>query len=69
MALITFSGYPSSGKTRRAIQLKDYLDRHLLDPPYNGQVQKVVILSDDSVNIDRSSYDGDALIPFLTPFH
>jgi len=57
MALITFSGYPSSGKTRRAIQLKDYLDRHLLDPPYNGQAQKVVILSDNSVNIDRSSYD------------
>jgi protein KTI12 len=65
MALITFSGYPSSGKTRRAIQLKDYLDRHL---PDNSQAQKVVILSDNSVNIDRSSYDGDALIPFFNPF-
>jgi protein KTI12 len=51
MALITFSGYPSSGKTRRAIQLKDYLDRRLA-------ADKVLILSDDSLNIDRSSYDG-----------
>ena len=65
MAFITFSGYPSSGKTHRAIQLKDYLDRRLADPPYNGQAQKVVILSDDSLNIDRFSYDGAALtIPF-----
>jgi len=64
MALITLSGYPSSGKTRRAIQLKDYLDRRLADPPYNSQAQKVVLLSDDSVNIDRSSYDGAAVIPY-----
>ena len=63
MALITFSGYPSSGKTRRAILLKHYLDRRLAGPPYNGQAHKVVLLSDDSVNIDRSSYDGAALIP------
>jgi len=57
MALITFSGYPSSGKTRRAIQLKDHLDHRLADPSYTGQRQKVVILSDDSLNIERSSYD------------
>jgi protein KTI12 len=61
MALITLSGYPSSGKTRRAIQLKHYLDRRLADSPHT---QNVVLLSDDSVNIDRSSYDGAAVIPY-----
>jgi protein KTI12 len=55
MALVTFSGYPSSGKTHRAIQLKEHLERRL---SYNSQELKVVILSDDSLNIDRSSYDG-----------
>jgi protein KTI12 len=58
MALVTFSGYPSSGKTHRAIQLKEHLERRLADPSYNDQGLKVVILSDVSLNIDRSSYDG-----------
>ncbi|KAH9994026.1 chromatin associated protein KTI12 [Russula vinacea] len=56
MALITFSGYPSSGKTRRAIQLKEHLDRRLADPSCNDLRQKVAILSDDLLNVDRSSY-------------
>jgi protein KTI12 len=60
MALITLSGYPSSGKTRRAVQLKDYLDRRL------AEAHKVVLLSDDSVNVDRSSYDGAAVIPYAS---
>jgi len=57
MALITFTGYPSSGKTRRAIQLKDHLVHRLADPAYKGPSLKVFILSDDLVNVDRSSYD------------
>lgn len=66
MALITFTGYPSSGKTRRACQLKDHLDRRIADP--SGQ--KVIILSDDSLNVVRSSYDGmpPYLFLFLPPF-
>jgi protein KTI12 len=64
MALVTFSGFPSSGKTRRATQLKEHLEARLADPSYNGQGLKVVILSDDSLNIDRSSYDG-AVPPLL----
>ena len=58
MALITFSGYPCSGKTRRATQLKDHLECRLADPSYNGPLLKVVILSDDTLNVDRSSYNG-----------
>ncbi|KAI0266712.1 chromatin associated protein KTI12 [Gloeopeniophorella convolvens] len=57
MALVTFSGYPSSGKTRRVAQLKEHLDRRLSDPSYAGPPLKVVVISDDTLNINRSSYD------------
>ena len=58
MALVTFSGYPCSGKTRRADQLKDYMESRLADPSYSGPLLKVIVLSDDTLNIDRSSYNG-----------
>jgi protein KTI12 len=58
MALVTFSGYPCSGKTRRATQLKDNLECRLADPSYSGPLLKVVVLSDDTLNVDRSSYNG-----------
>ncbi|KAN0134033.1 Chromatin associated protein KTI12 [Lactarius tabidus] len=57
MALVTFSGYPCSGKTRRATQLKDHLESRLADPSYSGSPLKVIVLSDDTLNIDRSSYN------------
>ncbi|KAF8274607.1 chromatin associated protein KTI12 [Lactarius quietus] len=57
MALITFSGYPCSGKTRRATQLKDHLESRLAAPSYSGPFLKVIVLSDDSLNIDRDSYN------------
>lgn len=56
MALITFSGYPASGKTRRAIQLKEHLNRRLANSTCNA-LREVIVLSDDSLNIDRSSYN------------
>lgn len=58
MALITLSGYPSSGKTRRAQQIKDFLETRLQNKEYDGPKFKVVILSDDGLNLDRSAYDG-----------
>ncbi|KAI0072500.1 chromatin associated protein KTI12 [Panus rudis PR-1116 ss-1] len=57
MALITISGYPSSGKTRRAEQIKTHLEKRLQDPNYTGPKLKVHILSDDELNIDRSVYN------------
>lgn len=66
MALVTFSGYPSSGKTRRAIQLKEHLDRRLADPSCNASLRQVVVLSDDLLNIDRSSYNGSVPVPYPT---
>lgn len=58
MALITITGYPCSGKSRRAQQLKGYLESKLADPEYRGPTLKVVLLSDDDLNLSRSVYDG-----------
>ena len=58
MAFITISGYPASGKTRRAEQLKQHFERRLQDPDYDGPPLKVVIVSDDSLNLRRSVYNG-----------
>jgi protein KTI12 len=66
MALVTFSGYPSSGKTHRAIQLKEHLNRRLADPSCNA-LRQVVVLSDDSLNIERSSYNGTVPVPLRPP--
>lgn len=58
MALITVTGYPCSGKSKRAQQLKDHLESKLIDPEYRGPTLKVVLLSDDNLNLSRSVYDG-----------
>lgn len=58
MALITISGYPCSGKSRRAAQLKTHFEKLLEDASYTGPKLKVTVLSDDSLNIDRSAYDS-----------
>ncbi|KAA1471698.1 chromatin associated protein KTI12 [Dentipellis sp. KUC8613] len=57
MALITISGYPSSGKTKRASQIREYLEARLKDPEYTGPALTVRVLSDDILNIDRSAYN------------
>ena len=58
MALITITGYPSSGKSKRAQQLREYLESRLADPEYHGPTLKVAVLSDDNLNLSRSVYDG-----------
>jgi protein KTI12 len=62
MALITISGYPSSGKTRRAEQIKAALERRLEDPSYAGPKLKVVIISDDTLNIGRDAYNSPCFL-------
>jgi len=57
MALITISGYPSSGKTRRASQIKSHLESRLADPSYEGPRFKVSLVSDDILNISRDAYN------------
>lgn len=58
MALVTISGYPASGKTYRAEQLRTYLESRLSAPDYDGPRLKVVVISDDSLGLDRAAYDG-----------
>ncbi len=65
MALITISGYPCSGKSRRAQQIVNFIQEKLKDPEYNGPQLNVVLISDDSLNISRSAYDG----PHLASLH
>lgn len=65
MALITITGYPSSGKSKRAQQLKGYLEARLAGSEYHGPSLKVVVLSDDSLNLARSIYDGIRMRPYF----
>lgn len=58
MACITVSGFPCSGKTTRALELMHYLEERLASPEYEGDPYKVVIVSDQVLNVPRSSYDG-----------
>jgi len=57
MALITISGYPCSGKTTRALQIKHFLVDFLKDPAYNGPLRNVELISDDRLNFNRTVYD------------
>jgi protein KTI12 len=59
MALITISGYPSSGKTRRVNELKAYFEQALASSEYSGPKLKIVVISDDSLNIKRDVYNGE----------
>jgi protein KTI12 len=60
MALITISGYPSSGKSRRALQIKAHLETRLADQSYDGPKLKVSVISDDTLDIGRDAYDGES---------
>ena len=62
MALITISGYPCSGKTRRAGQIRESLERYLRDGSYQGPLTKAIVLSDEDLDLDRAVYDGPSSI-------
>ncbi|KAG7098910.1 hypothetical protein E1B28_000809 [Marasmius oreades] len=56
MALITLSGYPASGKSSRALQIKRYLQEKLAQDPLLSHLS-VVLLSDHSLSIPRDVYN------------
>lgn len=58
MACVTISGFPCSGKTARASELKIYLEERMAAPEYEGDKYKVLVLSDENLNVVRDSYDG-----------
>jgi tRNA uridine 5-carbamoylmethylation protein Kti12 len=70
MALITVSGFPSSGKTRRASQLKAHLENYLADPDYNGPRLSVSLISEEVLDIQRNVYDGaHSVYPVCSTVH
>ncbi|WVR03463.1 hypothetical protein IAU60_000454 [Kwoniella sp. DSM 27419] len=60
MALVTIAGYPCSGKSTRATQLQEYFTRRLGEADYEGPELQVVIVSDESSHVPRSTYDSSA---------
>lgn len=69
MALVTVSGYPCSGKSKRAEQLKAHLEARFQDPNYAGPRLKVVILSDETLSISRDAYSSESPAPTLHLSH
>lgn len=67
MALITVSGYPCSGKTTRALQIKDYFEAKLAASDYIGPTYAVVLIDDAGVNVTRASYSGAMPVMNLFP--
>ncbi|BEJ02508.1 hypothetical protein CcaverHIS631_0703030 [Cutaneotrichosporon cavernicola] len=57
MALVTISGFPSSGKSTRARQLHDYLQERIAAPDYDGPKFDVVVVDDTGCHVSRSAYD------------
>lgn len=59
MSLITFTGYPSSGKSTRALQLEKFLQQKqaLASTDSSFKRMKVVTINDESLGLDKSVYD------------
>ncbi|TVY34121.1 Protein kti12 [Lachnellula occidentalis] len=59
MPLITFTGYPTSGKTHRAQQLQNYLLTRISSLPDPASL-RVHLISDHTLSIPRSVYNLEA---------
>lgn len=60
MAFITISGYPCSGKSTRAQQIKQDFERRLLDESYSGPNFTVEVVDDPTSKVSREAYDSEA---------
>ncbi|GHJ84013.1 hypothetical protein NliqN6_0415 [Naganishia liquefaciens] len=58
MAFITISGYPCSGKSTRAQQIKKDFDRRLKDESYSGPSLSVEVVDDPISKVSREAYDN-----------
>ncbi|KIY70406.1 chromatin associated protein KTI12 [Cylindrobasidium torrendii FP15055 ss-10] len=56
MALITISGYPCSGKTHRAREIAEFLEKKMQET--DGPKQKVVMVSEHDLGVERKAYDN-----------
>jgi protein KTI12 len=62
MALITVTGFPCSGKSTRTEQLRADLENRIKDKDYTGPLKSVIVVSDDTLDVQRLSYDGKFII-------
>lgn len=58
MPLIIVSGYPSSGKTTRSNELKKALEDRIHQNIDNTKDYRVIIINDESLNIEKETYRG-----------
>lgn len=58
MAFITISGYPCSGKSTRAQQIKKDFERRLKEESYSGPNLTVEVVDDPVSKVSRESYDS-----------
>ena len=57
MALVTIVGFPCSGKSTRAKQIKEYLEKRIAEEA-EGPKLSVILVDDDNSHVPRSTYDS-----------
>lgn len=55
MPLIILTGYPSSGKTQRANEIKEYLQKRLSE---ENKPLRIHIIDDASLHVTKDAYKG-----------
>ena len=63
MALVTIVGFPCCGKSTRAKQIKEYLEKRIADET-DGPILSVVLVDDDNSHVPRSTYDSMSSLHF-----
>jgi tRNA uridine 5-carbamoylmethylation protein Kti12 len=58
MALVTIVGFPCCGKSTRAKQIKEYLEKRIQEESTEGPKLSVVLVDDDNSHVLRSTYDS-----------
>lgn len=55
MPLIILTGYPSSGKTQRANEIKEYLSKRLEEEKKSFRIH---VINDESLHVVKEAYKG-----------
>jgi tRNA uridine 5-carbamoylmethylation protein Kti12 len=58
MPLIIVTGYPSSGKTQRVNEIKEYLVKRLEE---EKKTMRIHVINDESLHVTKDAYKGKAL--------
>ncbi|KAJ1952661.1 kti12, chromatin associated [Linderina pennispora] len=56
MPLIILTGYPSSGKSTRAAELKQLFEQRISQPENSNRILTVQVVSDDQLGVPHSAY-------------